>query len=435
MHRTRRTHYRLLVGIVGLLGSTVWVSGVQGAAAATKPASEAKPGFPYVGEVTGDAVYVRSMPDQNWYPTTKVSRGSRLEVHADKFGWLKILPPRGSFCYVDKNFIISEGGGKGVVRGDNVYVRAGSEIEKYERQKNCVVAKLSKGAEVRILGEHPDGYYKIAPPPTAFYWISGQFVRKVGEPGAAVKPSSVVEARPAESGAAKPAIATPSVAEPIAPVQPSPPRPPADLWQKKLDLVEAELTVAFRQKPWKEQVFRELRQRFVPIAQQDQEDVPREYAKIRIRQIDNDVLKRIAIRSRLDKITGDFSKRRQQTATQAAPIAKPPARPDYEGKLVRSFAFEGRYRIVDRQEGKTLVYLEFPPDSGLDANQYVGRFVKVRVKEKRFDKDARRNVVVPAEIVVADEDLGGVTTNPVGPPVPSAPEASANKPAVLDAPK
>jgi len=432
MHRTRWARYRLVVGVVALLFSVVWVSGVRGEAAATKPAAKNAPGFPYTGEVTGDAVYVRSMPDQNWYPTTKVNRGTRLLVHADKFGWLKVRPPRGSFCYVDKSFIISEGGGKGVVRGDNVYVRAGSELEKFERQKNCVVTKLSKGAEVRILGEHPDGYYKIVPPPTAFYWISGEFVRKVGGAGAVSESPSAVEP--------KPVIATPKAAEPTAPIkpiaEPSPPRPPADLWQKKLDLIEAELTAALHQKPWQEKIFRELRQRFVPIAEQDQEDVPREYAKIRIRQIDNDVLKRIAIRSRLDSITGAIAKRKQRATTQAAPsIAPPPARPDYEGKLVRSFAFEGRYRIVDRQEGKTLVYLEFPPDSGLDVNQYVGRFVKVRVKEKRFDKDARRNVVVPAEIVVADEDLGAATTNPVGPPGPSAPGASANKPATLDAQK
>jgi len=401
------------------------------------PTGQAKAGYPYVGEITGDSVYVRCHPDQNWYPTTKLSRGDRIEVHDEQFGWLKIRPPRGSFCYVDKGLLVRDAADKGVVTGDNVYVRAGSDVPEYARKKTGVVTQLNKGAEVKILGEHPDGYYKIAPPKDAYYWISQQFVRRVGG-GALAEgegvPTRVEPATPRTEtvtkkesrGPAEPSVSLEAAES--ATTQPGEPTRLVDVWQKRLELVDAELKAALRQRPLREADFQSLRKQFEPIAEQSDEEVPKEYAKIRLQQID-DVLERIAIRARIDDITRGMAaeRRAQVTATASAPVSAA-FRPDYEGKLVRSFAFENRYRIVDVQDGKTLAYLEFPPGSGFDPSQYVGRYVKVRVKQKRYDSEARRSVIEPAEIVTGDAELGSPTA-PVGPPVPSA---TANQPAAVD---
>ncbi len=416
----------------------------EGAPAATKPSAEAKAGFPYVGEVTGDVVYVRSGPGQNWYPTTKLREKERVEVHDVQFGWLKILPPRGSFCYVDKSFVIREQSGTGVIKGDNVYVRAGSQLPdpKYARNKSFVVMKLSRGAEVKILSEDPDGYYRIAPPKGSFYFISRQYVRKVGAgtlpPGGERRvasltsgPSKVVEAaRPPRRK--RPGSET-TVVRRSAPAAPVKQPKLLDVWQKKYDLVDTELEAALARRPWREVDFRSLRKRLAPIAEQDQEDVAAALARTRIKHID-DVLERIAILKRINGIAEDMAKTRAPApvASKPAASAKRWIKPDYVGKLVRSFAFEGRYRIVDRQDGKTLVYLEFPPDCPLDPKQFVDRYVKVRAKSKRYDKNAHRNVVEPADIVVADDELGAPTTNPAGPPAPASP---AGKPAAREAPE
>ncbi len=401
-----------------------------------KPAEEAsdqpKAGFPYVGEATGDSVYVRCRPDQNWYPTTRLKRGDRVEVFGEQFGWLKIRPPRGSFCYIDKTLVTREGADKGVVNADNVYVRAGSDIQEHARKKTGVVTQLSKGAEVKILGEHPDGYYQIVPPKDAYYWVSQAFIRKVGagKPSEAEEetvtkaPREHVEPSPPPSEpapkqkpeSAKPRAERTETPEAVRPSESAEPVRLMDVWQKKLDLVDAELKAAFRQQPPREADLRSLRKQLEPIADQNEEDVPREYAKIRILQID-DVLERIAIRSRIEQITRSVPEIRKASAAAASVSVTAPPRPDYEGKLMQSFAFEGRYRIVDPADGKTLVYLEVPPEAGIDIKEFVGRIVKVRAKEKRFDKEARRNVVIPAEIVLGESGLGvkGVTTSQIGP--------------------
>jgi len=440
MRCAKWTCFGVALGILVTSGPRAVGATAQSAPAATQPADPPGTGARYVGEVTGNNVYVRSKPDQNWYPTTKLKKGDRVEVYDEQFGWLKIRPPRGSFCYVDKSFVIRDRGDKGVVKGDNVYVRAGSELPEHARNRTCVATSLSKGAEIKIISEHPDGYYRIVPPKGAFYWISRQFVRRVGGPGTPIgeragRPptedaTTLAEGaeKKAEPAEESPGIRTAGLGAAPAASQPAKPPKLLHVWQKKCDLVDAELKAALRQKPPPEDQLRTLRKRFVPIAEQNQEDVPRAYAKIRIKQIDV-LLERAVFRARINRITAKLPRAEPKVAATRAAL---PVRPDYEGKLVRSFAFEGRYRIVDRDDGKTLVYLEFPPECGIAPAPLVGRYVKVRAKAKRYDRDARRNIVVPAEVVAADAALGAPSTKPVGPP---APAASANEPVTVDAPE
>src|SRR5262245_20337611 len=58
------------------------------------------------GKINSNAVYIRSGPSENDYPTMKLDRGAPITVVSARqgFDWLKILPPDGSYCYVAKAY-------------------------------------------------------------------------------------------------------------------------------------------------------------------------------------------------------------------------------------------------------------------------------------------------------------------------------------------
>src|SRR4051794_11920414 len=79
-----------------------------------------------IGNINSDGVYVRSGAGDNYYPTTKVNAGKEVTIVGEKFDWLKIVPPAGSFCYVAKAFIDKNPDGTATTNRDEVNVRAGS---------------------------------------------------------------------------------------------------------------------------------------------------------------------------------------------------------------------------------------------------------------------------------------------------------------------
>src|SRR5205809_1025574 len=80
------------------------------APAAANPVGDIDNGkFQVEGKITSNAVYVRSGPSENDYPTMKLDSGASVTFVGAKFDWLKILPPEGSFCYVAKAFVEKRG--------------------------------------------------------------------------------------------------------------------------------------------------------------------------------------------------------------------------------------------------------------------------------------------------------------------------------------
>ncbi len=190
------------LGIVGLLCGTV--SHGQTTGKGTKraggwPSSE-KIGYPAEGRVTADRVRVRAGSSLNYYVCGVLSGDSKVVVHEEGSGWLKIDPPKGSFSLIAAKYVEKFGGDLGVVTHSVVRVRAGSSESKQNSQVQC---KLNKGDKVRILGQVTSKvagekltFYKIEPPAgKAFLWVSAQYVRYVkpykGEP--AVKPEDIVK--------------------------------------------------------------------------------------------------------------------------------------------------------------------------------------------------------------------------------------------------
>ncbi len=159
--------------------------------------------FKVAGVVNANAVYVRSGPGDNYYPTLKLDKGTRVTIVGKRFDWLKIVPPEGSFCYVAKAYVEKYGDGSvGRVTKPNLNVRAGSTLN---AMKTTVQLQLDSRVDVKILGEQ-DEYFKIAPPDGAYLYISKQYV----EPEQVIAP--IAEADAQEPVAANNPAALPEVA-------------------------------------------------------------------------------------------------------------------------------------------------------------------------------------------------------------------------------
>ena len=158
-----------------------------------------------VGTVKGDNVYVRSGSDSNYYPVVKLNKGDKVTVVGSEQGWLKIAPPPGTFSLVDKAFVEKAGEGSGTLNGQT-WAIAGSQLDKRHYAKQV---RLEKGTTVQILGETEDGaYYKVPPPAGAHLWISADFV----DAGAGAARSSIEPVKPGDlnlDGGGQPAKARP----------------------------------------------------------------------------------------------------------------------------------------------------------------------------------------------------------------------------------
>ncbi|HVT89810.1 MAG TPA: hypothetical protein VHD56_13225 [Tepidisphaeraceae bacterium] len=133
------------------------------------------------GRINGNAVYVRSGASDNDYPTMQLNKGDEVTVVGEKFTWLKILPPEGSFCYAAKAFVNRAGNGSIGQVTTAVHVRAGSQLNLLTSK---IVTTLQPNQRVEIVGEQ-DEYFKIKPPTDVYYYVNKQFVDPVRQLGAA----------------------------------------------------------------------------------------------------------------------------------------------------------------------------------------------------------------------------------------------------------
>ncbi len=142
------------------------------------------PSFPYVAEITGDDVYIRSGPGTNYYRCGKLNKTDRVKVVSSQFSWSRIIPPTGSFSWISMQYVGIDLNNPaiGTVTGDAVRVYAGSEYREPIHSETPQV-KLNRGDKVKLLGEEKDNYYKIVPPAGAYLWVSTKYTKALGEVG------------------------------------------------------------------------------------------------------------------------------------------------------------------------------------------------------------------------------------------------------------
>jgi uncharacterized protein YgiM (DUF1202 family) len=194
----------------------------QPAAPAAEPNALNLPAFPFLAEVTSDDVYVRSGPGTQYYNCGKAKKDDKVKVVGNKFSWLQIVPPAGSFSWVSKQYVSIDAQNKnsGTIIGDAVRVYAGSD-EVQPMHSTSMQTKLNKGDKVTIAGEEKDGYCKIMPPEGAYLWISSQHAKPLGTLMApAPTPATAAPAAPIQA----PAVGMPATAHPM-PASPFPSNP------------------------------------------------------------------------------------------------------------------------------------------------------------------------------------------------------------------
>ncbi len=132
--------------------------------------------FPYVAYVNSADVYVRSGPGRDYYPTDKVQKGEKIEIHRhDPGGWLAIRPPRQSFSWVSSRHLDPLDDRLAVVNSGRVVARVGST---FSDVRDVIQVRLEKGEQVELFDSPATDspWCKIAPPAGEFRWVFSKFV-------------------------------------------------------------------------------------------------------------------------------------------------------------------------------------------------------------------------------------------------------------------
>jgi uncharacterized protein YgiM (DUF1202 family) len=329
------------------------------------------PAFPYDAVITANDVYIRSGPGTNFYHCGKFKKGDRVKVVARQYSWSRIVPPAGSFSWISMQYVKIDPAnpGVGIVTGDNVRVYAGSDFVK-PLYSTTLQEKLNTGDKVKLLGEQLDGYYKIAPPPTAFLWVSTNFTAPAPTPTAA---------------APAPQSATPSAAEPspkaeepnsAAATPPAPATGPDSAIEKYRMLKEQ--VDAERAKPMNQQDYTSLKNELTELSKDPTAGKAARYAEFVLRQIEGyelalNVSQTVRLQNQqLQKVEAGIEKARETRLAQLKNL----------GRFAVTGVFQtyqtfgpGNYRIVD-DSGKMVCYaLPSGPVAKTDLEKMVGHEV------------------------------------------------------------
>jgi len=268
---TKFTNLFILVCLISLasvgLAQEAVTSPEQSASAGA--AEETAPSFPYIAEITGDNVNIRSGPGTNYYQCGKLEAGDRVKVVGSQFSWSRIVPPAGSFSWISKQYVSidQDNPAIGTVTGNAVRVYAGSEQLK-PIHSTTVLLKFNRGDKVSLMGEEEGDYYKILPPAGTYLWVLTEYINWLGSVG---EVELIVEPPAAPKADTEAAVYTDISVE-----------------AKKLkeyyalqNQLESE-----RAKPWAEQNYAAIKKKFAEIAEIKEAGKAARYSEFAIKQIE-----------------------------------------------------------------------------------------------------------------------------------------------------
>ena len=313
------------------------------------------PAPPYMAEITGDNLYVRSGPGTNFYECSKLSKGDKVKVIGKQFSWARIVPPAGSFSWISMQYVSIDTGNPtlGTVTGDRVRVYAGSDTQR-PLYSTTLQGKLDKGDKVKLFGEQLDDYYKIVPPSFAYLWVSINFTKPL--------PSVEVVAPAVETPAVKPPAVKPPAVEPTAEPNETPaevvPEPvPTETMLEKYNSLREQVE-AERAKPRSQQNYTSMKEALIKIAENETDDKVARYAAFVLKQVEGfelalAVTKQVQLQNeQLQKIKERINKARAARLAGFQDLGRFAA----VGRL-RTFTTygPGHYRIIN-EAGKTVCY-------------------------------------------------------------------------------
>jgi uncharacterized protein YgiM (DUF1202 family) len=299
--------FSIIVLVCGLCLPVIGAQPGNTAPASVAPAAEANtlnlPAFPFLAEITGDDVYIRSGQGTQYYNTGKARKGDKVKVVGSKFSWLQIVPPAGSYSWISKQYvqIDPQNNTSGTVIGEAVRVYAGSD-EVQPMHSTSMQVKLSKGDKVTIVGEEKDGYCKIAPPEGAYLWVSSQHAKPLGTLMAPAQTTTVTSTSvmpttahpvpatpfPTNPGSLKPQASSPN--EPNDSNMPSapPPAPIVTLEEQRMGQVHVlkAKVEAERTKPAADQNFAGIKKELMDVAGDKQSPIAAHQAQSLLKVIE-----------------------------------------------------------------------------------------------------------------------------------------------------
>ncbi|MFC1738240.1 SH3 domain-containing protein [Planctomycetota bacterium] len=324
--------------------------------------------FPYIAEIIGDDVYIRSGPGTNYYDCGKLKQADRVKVVGTQYGWSRIVPPVGSFSWISKQYveIDPDDPAKGVVTGDAVRVYAGSDHVK-PLYSTTLQGKLDRQDKVQLLGEEKGGYHKIAPPAFAYLWVSSKYTKPIDLPEATLL-TTEKEAEPQEK---PPAV--------IISEKPAPEEKPT-LAEKLQEYYTLQEKIRLEQtKPLQEQNYIDMKKALLAIANDKNAGKAARYAQFSLGRIERfqlalSVDKYLQLQdNKLQNIKKQIDVARNTKLNQTPDLGKF----DVIGMLQTSGVYSSEkqqrhFRLVDKS-GKTICYaLPTGTAEGMDLGVFVG---------------------------------------------------------------
>ena len=332
---------------------------------ATTPSSSDEAGtppFPYMAEITGDNVYIRSGPGTNFYDCGKLNKGDQVKVMKRQFSWACIVPPQGIFSWISVQYVSIDSANPtvGTVTGDRVRVYAGSDFRK-PLHSMTLQGKLDKGDKVKLLGEELDDYYKIAPPSFAYLWVSANFTKPIKVVAPIVEPTIV---EPTTEPNETPKEVVP---EPVSP------ETALEIYLALKEQLEAE-----RAKPIDQQNYADIKDALMKIAKNESAGKAARYAEYVLEQIESFELVVVVAREvrlqneQLQKIRERIDKARTARLAEFQDLGRFAA----VGRLQTFTTYgPGHYRIIN-EAGKTICYaLPSGPISQIELSKLIGQKV------------------------------------------------------------
>ncbi|MFA5239514.1 MAG: SH3 domain-containing protein [Phycisphaerae bacterium] len=344
--------------------------------------------FPYVGEIIGDNVNVRSGPGTNYYHCGKLNTGDRVKVVASKYSWSHIVPPVGSFSWISKQYVSVDPNNPsvGVVTGDSVRVYAGSDFLK-PMHSTTMQLELNKGDKVELMGQEQDDYYKIVPPSGAYLWVLTEYTKPIGAVGevevivrpkleeedAEVENENETEAETAAEVETGAEANTPAVVPAMVSVE-----------SKKLKEYYAlvEQIKAEQAQPLSEQNYAEIKKALVALAADKEAGKASRYAEFAIKQVERIELaqavgKEVQLQdSQLQDVNEQIEQARDTELAQIPELGGFTAVGQFQpSQIYGTEESVKHYRLLD-DSGQTICYvLPEGPALEIDLSQFVGRKV------------------------------------------------------------
>jgi uncharacterized protein YgiM (DUF1202 family) len=385
--RKMQSHTKLInlfIILICLISSAYLCFALQPASSSQESVSTTEPegnelSFPYIAEITGDNVNIRSGPGTNYYYCGKLNTGDRVKVVASKHSWSHIVPPAGSFSWISKQYISIEPKNPriGVVTGEAVRVYAGSDLLK-PMHSTTIQLELNKGDKVELMGEEMDDYYKIAPPTGAYLWVLTQYTKPLGAAGeVTVTVESPNSQKKSEMEAPQPQTEVEANTPMVVPTTIS-------LESEKLKeyYALAEQIKTERTKPMAQQNYTEIKKTLAEVAGNKDAGKAARYSEFAIKQIERCELaiavdKEVQLQDeQLQNICEQIENARVKKLSQVPELGRFTAIGQFESSIIYGpEEVLKRYRLLD-DSGQTVCYaLPEGPASQMDLDKLVGRRV------------------------------------------------------------